>query len=91
MFDLCREELLKKVLAAGKGGEALGLERISQLETHLVNVSSTCSQQQEHISELKTQNSSLKNELHRSLAVEYVYCTSYIQWNLFLMDYRTPL
>jgi len=73
MFDLCREELQKKdeqLQAAGKGGGALGLERISQLETHLASVSSTCSQLHEHVSELEAQNSSLQNELHRSLAVK---------------------
>jgi len=63
MFDLCREELQKKdeqLQAADKGGGALGLERISQLETHLASVSSTCSQLHKHVSELETQNSSLK-------------------------------
>ena len=73
MFDLRREELQKKdeqLLAAGKGRGALGLERISQLETHLASVSSTCSQLHEHVSELETQNSSIQNELHRSLTVK---------------------
>ncbi|XP_065906639.1 centrosomal protein of 162 kDa-like isoform X1 [Dysidea avara] len=67
-----KEELQKKdeqLLAAGKGRGALGLERISQLETHLASVSSTCSQLHEHVSELETQNSSIQNELHRSLTV----------------------
>ena len=71
-----REELQKKdeqLIAAGKGGGALGIERISQLETQLASASTTCLQLHENVSELEKQNTSLQEELHRLSVVKYVY------------------
>jgi len=70
-----REELQKKdkqLVAAGKGGGALGLERISQLETQLASVSTTCSQLHENIAELEKQNMSLQEETSRLSTIKYV-------------------
>lgn len=75
-----REELQKKneqLIAAGKGGGALGIERISQLETQLASISKTCSQLHEDVSELEKQNASLQGELHRLSAIKYV-CSYYV-------------
>lgn len=59
-------------MAAGKGGGALGIERISQLETQLASISATCSQLHENVAELEKQNTSLQEEIHRLTAVKYV-------------------
>ena len=74
-----REELQKKdeqLIAAGKGGGALGIERISQLETQLASISTTCSQLHENVAELEKQNTSLQEEIHRLSAVKYA-CNMY--------------
>ena len=75
-----REELQKKdeqLIAAGKGGGALGIERISQLETQLASISATCSQLHENVAELEKQNASLQEELQRLQTVKYV-CVFFI-------------
>ena len=61
------------MIAAGKGGGALGMERICQLETQLASASTTCLQLHENISELEKQNTTLQEEIHRLSIVKYVY------------------
>ena len=59
-------------MAAGKGGGALGIERISQLETQLASISVTCSQLHENVAELEKQNTSLQEEINRLTVIKYV-------------------
>ena len=61
------------MIAAGKGGGALGMERISQLETQLASASTTCLQLNENVSELEKQNTTLQEEIHKLSIVKYVY------------------
>lgn len=61
------------MIAAGKGGGALGMERISQLETQLASASTTYLQLNENVSELEKQNASLQEEIHKLSIVKYVY------------------
>ena len=61
------------MIAAGKGGGALGMERISQLETQLASASTTCLQLNENVSELEKQNTTLQEEIHKFSIVKYVY------------------
>lgn len=63
------------MIAAGKGGGALGMERISQLETQLASASTTCLQLNENVSELEKQNTTLQEEIHKLSIVKYVYTT----------------
>ena len=61
------------MIAAGKGGGALGMERISQLETQLASASTTCLQLNENVSELEKQNTTLQEEIYKLSIVKYVY------------------
>ena len=91
-----REELQKKdeqLIAAGKGGGALGMERISQLETQLASASKACSQLHENISELEKQNASLQEESHRLSAMKYVWkfhVTNFGTFSCHYLEFNTP-